>query len=99
MLIYRHLSGAIVEVHEGSPQLEVYSKSPSWKQVVNVQEENKEESLLSILDKSELIDIAKNKQLETSVHNTNKEIIERIESKTKKYEVSSTKIFFTDNLL
>jgi len=98
MLVYKHLSGTIVETHEGSPQSKVYSSSPSWKLIEPFREETKPDSLLSKLNKEQLIEISKKKELDVSVHNTNKEIIEKIETKTKKYEVA-TGFKFNDNLL
>jgi hypothetical protein len=98
MNIYKHLSGSIIEVHEGSSQEDVYKNSPSWQLIEPFREETKPDSLLSKLNKEQLIEISKKKELEVSVHNTNKEIIEKIETKTKKYEVA-TGFKFNDNLL
>jgi hypothetical protein len=100
MKIYRHLSGSIVEVHEGSSQESVYKSSPSWREITNRKEEEKPESLLSNIDKQELIKISRDQQLETSVHDTKKELIDKIENKNKKNDIGNSLFFlFNDNLL
>jgi len=94
-MLFRHVTGRIVEVDENLAVADMYKNSPSWS--VYKPKEKEADSIYSNMTKKELLLVAKNKQIEVSSKDTKFNIIKAIEKK----DVDSVElnIEFTDNLI
>ncbi len=96
MAIYKHVSGVIKEVPEGSPAAGVYENSPSWKKITP-QETYDKKGIYSELSKDDLVTLAAQRLIEVNKHHTKDEIIERLEAKDG--QTPDIEVVFTDNLI
>ncbi len=95
-MIFKHLSGKIVEVGENTPASAVYTDSPSWR-LIEFKESDTKEGLYSMLTRDDLRELCRLRNIDGSKYNTKDELIELLESKDIKVE--TTAIHFSDNLV
>jgi hypothetical protein len=102
MVAYRHVkSGQTVEVQEGSSATKIYENSPSWRRV---SQETREDtpgpgaSAIDRLGKDQILGLLRERQQQASVHETKKELAEKLQSKSNAGQ-EAVGFKFTDNLV
>jgi len=95
-MIFKHLTGKIVEVLEGTPASMVYTNSPSWREIV-FKESDTKGGIYAMLTRDDLLELCRIRNIDSSRHNTKDELIELIQSKD--VYVEMIEFNFTDNLI
>ncbi len=102
MTAYRHAkSGQIVEVQEGSSAAKIYENSPSWRKIAPEQPETgtpNGASPVELLGKDQILGLLRERQQEASVHETKKELTDKLQRKSNAGQ-EAVDFKFTDNLV
>ena len=95
-MIFKHVSGSIVEINKNDVRRSVYESSPSWKQI-EFKESDTTEGLYSSMSRDELLKLARLRSVGVSDRHTKDELIERLQKRDVVFE--EIEHSFTDNLV